>query len=130
MLEQMILVTTFFPFPLVFSDRVLSTPLSVSAFCSARVAAPPYLVQCGSFNLHAPLFAARSQRLFMDVARKRVFRVRFEHKRLKTSQPLSLFFPIYRQRIHLAFCLEFVGTWNKLEAEFADTCRNKIRRFA
>ena len=90
MLEQMILVTTFFLFPLVFSDRVPSTPLSVSAFCSARVAAPPYLVQCGSFNLHAPLFAARSQRLFMDVARERVFRVRFEHKRLKTSQPLPL----------------------------------------
>lgn len=128
----MILVTTFFLFPLVFSDRVPSTPLSVSAFCSARVAAPPYLVQCGSFNLHAPLFAARSQRLFMDVARKRVFRVRFEHKRLKTSQPLSLSLslPIYRQRIRLAFCLEFVGTWKKLEAEFADTCRNQIRRFA
>ena len=79
MLEQMILVTTFFayPFPLDFFSIPWPCSLwpSMSAFCSARAAAPTLLppVQCGSFNLHGRLFAARSQRLFADVARKRVF---------------------------------------------------------
>ena len=56
----------FNPSPLVFSDPC-SLWLSMSAFCCARTTVPPFPLQCGSFNLHGRLFAARSQRLFTDV---------------------------------------------------------------
>ena len=58
----------------------------------AVLAPPCHPSRCGSFNLHRRLFAARSQRLFTDVARKAKFFVaRLAHETTENCSFLSFF---------------------------------------